>query len=181
MKKKWFIVIIGIIMILAILLILPLCKKVQITTSTMLYRNGNSDESQPITISLDGTYKRFLTKQNTFEGSIEITGIEELSYINSEQLSLVFHNNTAVLYFMHYNAEKGDFESQMLGDLIIDDSFDNFMLTVFEPVTAEVSGKTWSITGGLFLTNNAQSRDDAIENAKALCRDNEWFSEIIWK
>ncbi|HEX3076026.1 MAG TPA: hypothetical protein VHQ24_04080 [Lachnospiraceae bacterium] len=132
-------------------------------------RIGDKDYLDNVTISIKGTYKNYLFKNDTFKGTIEIDKYDFTK--NGASVLLEFLDGAGALTY--FNFRNGEPELDSLGRIFCNPSFDKVLIFVFEPIAADSS--SWSADNGLFISAPSATREEAIEIPKSFSDWSKWI------
>lgn len=127
-----------------------------------------------VSISVNGVYKRYLIKHDTFEGTIKVNGYDFTS--DGSTVSLVFDDGYTVLCYSSY--KNGMPILKALGTLSCTPNFKKVLICVNEPVDSDSKG--WSGKNGIYISAPSTNRSDSLEIAKLLSGKSKWLSQTNW-
>lgn len=151
-----------IIVIILVLYFIPWTDKINTTLQGVQYRIGDKNYEEKISIKIDGEYKNFLFKNDTFHGTISIDKYDFTS--NGSSVSLQLGNGNAFLIYM--NVVDGKPIQNPLGIIYCTPQFKKLVICVSEPL--DKNSYVWNKNNGLFISAPSSSRSQAIDAAKAL-------------
>lgn len=173
-KRISVVIVLLVIIIIVGLIRVPLKKEIDIKDETSIYQFNNYEYSNPISITIKGTFYRYLFRSDRFVGQVII---DDYPYTeNYEMVEIVFRNGTGKLYYE--NIEDGIIKGNSIGDIIIDKKFENILLLVYEEV---VEGrKHWSLYNGLFSVIPSENRAEAFRQAYKISSNSKWLNSGDW-
>lgn len=176
---KKIVICVGVIALIVLTsLYIPFIRKIDITVDGVQCRIGDETEEKSVKITVKGTYKNYLIKDDTFQGSLEVEGYEQ-AYSNYD-VELLFHNKSSVVSYFTIT-DDGMPKINTLGSIIIENNFKQILLCISEPIENEGnSGKGWTGEDGLIIVAPAQTRAEAMQLANKLAKDT-FFEMSNWK
>lgn len=163
--------VIGVILIVIIgISILPWTHNIDTAINGIESRLGNSEQDKDIVININGIYKKYLFKENYFEGVIWISNYNNIW--DKDRGRLVFEGNSARVGQMIINNE-GGFDDYYFGELFINNNFEEVLFLVAEDSDG---GKGWNGGDGLYITAPVKNKEESIELAKKLSKSSKWLS-----
>lgn len=173
MKAK---IIILVLLVIAIgICVLPYSTKINKTVDGGLYRIGDSSEYKPSSVHVEGTYRSYLLRNDTFDGYIEISNLEQTK--ESKVYTLIYRDGFANL--MYNKSFQGMPDHYVAGAILNDRDFRNILILVDEPINGD--SKSWSGDGGLFIVAPSDTRNEALDRAKSLSKKSHWLEEMEWE
>ena len=151
MKKNIVLYISAVLVVLFILAcFLPISSKVDIKQDGILWSAEDSSLSQPVSLTVRGSVRRYLFRENTFIGSIMIGKAEKQIY--TKEAPLFLHNNHGVQWgsLGYYSAQLN--RVKVSGMIYTDRSFSNSVIMAYE--------------NDKILSFPASDRTQAVETAK---------------
>lgn len=152
---------------------IPWSYKINKTVQGVECRIGDPDYSEKVTIKIDGTYKQYLFKNNTFKGNISI---DKYAFTKEKHLQqTTFYNNTAFL--IYHNIQYGNIDSNIMGDLCCTPDFSKLLITISEPIDADT--KSMNVGDLLFISAPADNRSTAFKISRDLSKNASSFLQLV--
>lgn len=175
--KKWRWVFGIVLIIILVICIFPLRYKINKTLQGVQCRLGDAEYSEDVSITVKGEYKRYLLKNDKFEGTITISPYEltyELSVI-----PITFIGGIGNVNYVGYDNSAPVLE--YLGFISCTPDFDKLLIGVSEPIIgSKEESSSWTRENGLFICAPAVNREQALNVANFLTSKSDWFS-FEWK
>jgi hypothetical protein len=142
-------------------------KTLSHTLQGFAYQLGNEEVVEKVTIKIDGKFKRSLTGERTFKGTIDIEGEDIPVPLEERTLELVFNDNNmgSIVYSYVENAVPRLYS---YGFIFINEDFTQFTIAKYEKDVGEDFGGTWTSSDGLMITAAANTREQALSISKKL-------------
>lgn len=175
--KKWRWVF-GIVLIVSLIIcIFPWRYKINKTIQGVQCRLGDIEYSEDVSITVKGEYKRYLLKNDKFEGSITIRPYD-LTY----ELPLFPITFTGGTGNVNYGGSiKGKLVMKHLGFISNTPDFEQLFIGVHEPIMGGENGRSsWTGENGLFICAPAENREQALKVANFLSSKSDWISLAEW-
>lgn len=172
MKK--YIISIAVLALITVCLV-PLTQKIDRVLEGVEYRIGDSTYEEHRRIEIRGQYRRYLLKNNTFEGEITIEGYD----FSDKSPKVMFEVHDGYASFTYFGMEGVAPYLNTLGTISFANNFKQVLICVSEPI--EAGSKTWSSENGLFIVAPTTNREEALVLAKKLSQKTEWMAKIDWK
>lgn len=173
--RKWSWIFAVVTIVCLILYVFPWQYDVDSRIQGVQFRIGDEGYSEKVSVAIKGEYKRYLFKNDTFEGTISI---DRYPYTLEEPIiQAVFIDGYASITYA--GVKDGDPDMHMLGVLCCTPDFRKLLIGISEPLNAD-SG-SWSTKNGLVICAPAESRAEALKNAKLLSRKSKLLSKVNWK
>lgn len=176
--KKW-ILFFGIVLIVSLVIyILPWRYRIDKTIQGVQYRLGDEEYSEDVTITIKGVYKRYLFKDDKFEGTLAIS----LYDLTSELPLFPITFSDGIGYVLYGGNIKGRPVHEPLGFISCTPDFDKLLLSVSEPIIgSKRSGSSWTSENGLLICAPAENREQALNILSLLSRKSKWLNSTEWK
>lgn len=139
----------------------------------VVYSIGNYQQVSPITITLQGRYKKGLLSPNQFSGKVAISGYD-ITDEKSLMSTINFKNRKGNLVYSIWNESTQKMQDYFLGSIYTNANFTQFTILVNDEVNDinENSDSTWSESNGTVITAPASNADEAIAIASKLTQKN---------
>lgn len=176
--KKWRWVF-GIVLIASLIIcIFPWRYKINKTIQGVQCRFGDVEYSEDVSITVKGEYKRYLLKNDKFEGTIAIRPYD-LTY-ELPLFPITFTGGIGNLYYGGF--VKGSPVMKSLGFISCTPDFDKLFIGVNEPIMGGENGRSsWNGANGLFICAPAENREQALKVANFLSSKSDWLRLAEWK
>ncbi len=171
-RERWITIIILIGIVISVL---PYSRNIDMTLDGGMYRIGDPIYHEHTSLVIKGVYRNYLFKDNTFSGFIEISNIDET--YGSEVFKLRYSKSIAPL--IYDKSTKYNIGQFSVGQIINKTDFEEILVIVSEPIIG--SSKSWNGDNGLFIVAPSDNRDEAIERAELLSKENGWLSAVEWE
>ncbi|MFN7253395.1 MAG: hypothetical protein ACK4M9_21880 [Anaerobacillus sp.] len=142
------------------------------TLQGVSYQLGNEEFVEKVTIKIDGKFKKSLTGERTFKGTIDIEGEDIPVPLEERTLELVFNDNifkddyfASIVYSSVKNAVPRLYS---YGFIFINKDFTQLTIVKFNKDNGEDFGGTWSAYDGLMITAPVDTREQALSISNAL-------------
>lgn len=177
--KKWSLVLGMVLVVISLVIcIFPWRYKIDKTIRGVQCRIGDTEYSEDVTITVKGVYKRYLLKDDKFEGTLGIS-LYDLTF-GLPLIPITFGGDIGNVIYVGFI--KNNFVQKSLGFINCTPDFDKLFIGIHEPIMGGEDGRSsWTGENGLFISAPAENREQAIENANLLSEKSEWFSLIEWK
>jgi hypothetical protein len=176
MKKKIVIFIVLILLAGIAVCFLPWQHNISTTLNGVQRRIGNDEYTEEVTITVTGTYNRYLFRNDTFFGTISTNLYGDIWSLSNGKLS--FSDNTARMISM--NSDNNDyFKSNYFGELLCAENFSEILILVCETIKGDSKG--WNGKDGLYITAPANDKAQSIRIAQRLSKKTKWLSADIWE
>jgi hypothetical protein len=169
-------IIIGILIGLVGICFMPLSQNIDIVLDGKEYRIGNSEYEEDRTIEIQGKYKDYLFRDDTFEGKINIGGYNFLDKYDETNFTVV----DEVASLRYYGVDQGRTIITSFGAMAFSNNFKEVLICVDEPAS-ESSSKSWTSENGLFIVAPATNHELDLLLAKKLSKKSDWLSGVKWK
>jgi len=171
--KKFSLACGGIIIVLLILYVFPLKSSVNTTVKGVQCRINDNNYIENVTINIKGDYKRYLFKNDTFNGTITLDNNEFT--LGDSYVTLEFNKNKS--YLIYKNVVEGKATQYPLGTIYCSPNFKKLLICINEKTNSDsVDTNTksyhWNAANGLFVSAPSLNRKQAIDIANELVESN---------
>ena len=132
---------------------IPITNRIDATYQGIQYRSNSNDNSENVSIYINGKYKYYFLKDDVFEGEIVIdlyTGVKNFD-------SIRFFNGEGLLTYS--TSEPGTPDIDFFGKIFSKPFMNEFCIMVFEPIGEQSQG--WSYENGLIICAPSSNLKDA--------------------
>ncbi len=137
-------------------------------------RIGDRDYAENVSITVRGVYKRFLFKEDIFDGTIAVDKYEFT--LNGSDFPFRFYDNSSTLLYV--TNIKGSYTHEYLGRVYAcTPSFEQLLILVSEPIDS--NRNRWTAESGLYISAPAENGYQAIEIARYFSENQDW--SINWE
>lgn len=174
-KNKAIILIILILLVIIAICFLPWTHRINKTLSGFEKQLGNGEYNKKVTITVRGSYKQYILKNDKFEGSISSNIYGEIW--NKSHGEIIFRDNIGYINYVGVD-DNGFPRIEDFGMLICNSNVDEILVLAYQKI-GNTNG--WSGEDGLYISAPAKNKEEVIKVAKKLSNNNAWLSNIIWE
>ncbi|MBR3840911.1 MAG: hypothetical protein IKM20_07240 [Erysipelotrichales bacterium] len=153
----------------------PITTQIDMTVDGVKRSVGDINYQEAVVVKVQGKLRRYLIKDDCFDGIISISGDDEYMYDSKKDIygKLVLDKNTSILSMI------SNLEFDTYGDFICNDDFSKFVFLVLDD-------GSWTADDGLYIVAPATNTIDMVTTLEIIEDDlehdwNEAFIETIYK